>query len=277
MTTAENGCKWTATEAREGEFDFTQCDHVLRIAKENTQVMRVHNLCWGAHNPAWVEQYANDSAQLERVLVNHVRTVAAHYSLNSTTAFCFDVVNEVISDHVNSTLKHTLWYPALPNYIDIAFRTAAKAAPEAKLFLNDYLVAKENAKSDRMYDYVSGMLQRGVPIHGVGMQMHRSALEPIALDSIKRNMARFGALGLDVHITELDAEVYTHSEFELEAQARQYAHLMQACLDTPACQSYEVWGFTDAHSWIASTRPCLYDDHYVPKPAVDALRSLLSQ
>ncbi len=38
----------------------------------------------------------------------------------------------------------------------------------------------------------------------------------------------------------------------------------------------KVWGFTDRHSWKASSHPCLYDANYVAKPAVAKLLTILS-
>ena len=64
----------------------------------------------------------------------HIDTVVKHY--NGKT-FCWDVVNEAL----NSTgLKPSPpWYPALENYVDVAFHAARKAGgPHVKLFYNDY-------------------------------------------------------------------------------------------------------------------------------------------
>ena len=39
--------------------------------------------------------------------------------------FCFDVVNEAVADSGNETLKPAApWYPAIPNYVDLAFQYA---------------------------------------------------------------------------------------------------------------------------------------------------------
>ena len=51
-----------------------------------------------------------------------------HYG---TRAYCWDVVNEALDDH---GLKPSApWYPALPNYIDVAFVAARKAAIAAEV------------------------------------------------------------------------------------------------------------------------------------------------
>lgn len=54
----------------------------------------------------------------------------------------------------------------------MAFRWAHEADPQAVLLLNEYDAEGFNGKSDALYEFVKGMLARGVPIHGVGMQTH---------------------------------------------------------------------------------------------------------
>ena len=63
--------------------------------------------------------------------------------------------------------------------------------------------AAGSAKSDKVYAMVAGMKSRGVPIDGVGLQMHISVDEYPAASDVAANIARLGKLGLDVHITEV--------------------------------------------------------------------------
>ena len=57
----------------------------------------------------------------------------------------WDVVNEAITQKGDDPFKETVWYPALPNYVDRAFTHARAADPEALLFYNDYhLVTDDN-------------------------------------------------------------------------------------------------------------------------------------
>jgi endo-1,4-beta-xylanase len=61
------------------------------------------------------------------------------------------------------------------------------------------------AKSTAMYNMVSGLVAAGVPIDGVGLQMHTGPTDqgPGAAD-FQANIARYAALGLKVEITEMD-------------------------------------------------------------------------
>merc|ERR1712176_104462 len=109
-------------------------------------------------------------------------------------------------------LKANNWYPDVPDYVDLCFQAAREAAgPGVKLFYNDYSGdSTVQSKSDRIYNYVKGMLDRGVPIDGVGLQFHIGTWADIWFynfyNGVRRNMQRYADLGLEVHITELDIE-----------------------------------------------------------------------
>ncbi len=147
--------------------------------------------------------------------------------------------------------------------------------------------ANHNPKSDAMYNLVKGMLARGVPIAGVGLQFHITAgpgsPSTAGLDA---NIARLTALGLQVHITELDVRVPLDangnaSASDLAAQARRYHDVVSACLKYPRCTAIQTWGFTDKHSWIPNFykgygAALPFDKSYQPKPAYAAMLEALT-
>ena len=80
-------------------------------------------------------------------------------------------------------------------------------------------------------------------------------------------MARLAALGLEVHVTELD--VKCPNGCDLAQQANVYRQLLRVCLAQPACTNFETWGFTDKYTWVgADNRPLPFDQNFGPKPAV---------
>ncbi len=279
LATAENECKWLFTEPREGHFDFAPCDAIASFAP----LMRGHNLCWGTENPTWLMRGNFTNTTLKHLLVRHIETVVGHYR-NWTNVLSWDVVNEAVSDGGKGMplLKPSPpWYPALHDYIDIAFHAARRADPTKLLFYNDYSADELNPKSDRVYELVTGMMARGVPIDGIGLQMHLDPiLSPVNYTSIALNIARFGALGLVVHITEMD--VACLSPFCNETtEAAVYAGVLGACLSQPGvCTVFETWGFTDKYSWLTTVpwnpkhldfHPLPFDSQYNPKPAYTSL------
>jgi endo-1,4-beta-xylanase len=128
---------------------------------------------------------------------------------------------------------------------------------------------------------VKDFKRRGVPIDGVGLQMHIATFD-FDTAAVAANIARLTALGLQVHITELDVSLpldstglATHDD--LLRQAEVYRRVVRACLENPGCTAIQTWGFTDKYSWIGShthgTRGAAlpFDRSYKPKPAYDAI------
>lgn len=102
-------------------------------------------------------------------------------------------------------------------------------------------------KSDTVYAMVKSMVERKIPIDGVGLQMHiktKVAHRPPPDEAkVSANIARLGKLGLKVHITEMDVECPDPcGPAELQQEAEIYAAMLRACLANPGvCTSFESW------------------------------------
>ena len=164
-------------------------------------------------------------------------------------------------------------------YIADALRTAHAADPGAQLYLNDYNIEGENAKSNAMYSLVQSLLAQGVPINGVGFESHYIVGQ--VPSSLLANMQRFAALGVNVAVTELDDRIQLPaSTASLNQQATDYATVVRDCLQVSRCVGVSQWGVGDADSWIPGTFPgwgaaTMYDQNYQPKPAYSATLSAL--
>jgi endo-1,4-beta-xylanase len=280
LVTAENGCKWAAVQPQRGKFDFTQCDYILNHAKASGQVFRAHNLCWGMYNPNWLANGGFTPAQKRTILEDYITTVVKRYN---STPIAWDVVNEAVADSGTDLFKNNVWYPDIPDYVDFAFRTARAANPTVKLFYNDYNIASSTGwsatKSQKVYDMVKSMKQRGVPIDGVGFQLHVDLTYGSMIQGVVQNLARFAGLGVEVHMTEVDVSCSPYGQNcpswtpdKEQTQAQIYAGLIQACLGQPKCTNFETWGFTDKYSWLGvGNHPLPFDENYRPKPAFNSL------
>jgi endo-1,4-beta-xylanase len=191
-------------------------------------------------------------------------------------------------------VKDSIWYngPGIgfagkeTAYVEQAFRWARSADPQALLFYNEGGGENLNRKSDAIYAMVKDFKHRGVPIDGVGLQMHVSQLD-FDNAAVANNIARLTALGLQVHITELDVALPTSSagqaqNDDLQKQADVYRRVVRACTQNPGCTAIQTWGFTDKYSWIVSHShgtqgaALLFDRAYKPKPAYNAMLQELS-
>jgi len=289
MLEPEDVMKWWVIRRNADSFDFRESDEVIRFAEAHQMKVRGHCLVWDHTNPEWLAQGHFTPAQMSRLLHEHITTVMRHYA---GQVFAWDVVNEALDE--NGRVKDSPWYN-LPGiglagrgtaYIEQAFRWAREADPQALLFYNEGGGEGLNRKSDTMYAMVRDFKQRGVPIDGVGLQMHISQLDPDTA-AIAANIARLTALGLQVHITELDVSLPVDSggvarQEDLLRQAEVYRGVVRACLQSPGCTAIQTWGYTDKYSWIGSHShgtqgaALLFDRAYRPKPAYDAIRDELA-
>jgi endo-1,4-beta-xylanase len=278
FVTTENELKAGVVHPARDRYAFQDADDIVAFAEANDMAVRGHTLVWHQQMPDWLGAGSFGQAELEQILHDHITTVVGRYRGRIRV---WDVVNEAVADR-GSGLRQTLWSDGLgPVYIDKAFEWAHGADAEALLFYNDYGAEGMGAKSDRVYALVADMVARGVPIDGVGLQMHLTLATAPNPEDVLANMERLAELGLAVHITELDVRLPTGPGPDLrERQAAVYRSMLSACLQAPSCTAFTTWGFTDGYSWIPRFDPgfgqaLIFDADYAPKPAYDALRLLL--
>ncbi len=278
ILTAENDMKWAAIHPERERFNWDASDPYVAFAEAHGMLVRGHTLTWHApYNPAWLEEGGFSRAELIDIYTNHIKTVVGRYR---GRVAMWDVVNEALADKPPYELRDTIWSRVIgPDYLDIAFRAAHAADPDAILVYNDYSVEEPGNKADALFNLVSGLLARGAPVHAVGFQMHIMDIDP---QKLAANLARFAALGVDLHITEMDVRLPLPVDAAaLERQADIYRKVLEVCLNEPACKVFQTWGFTDAFSWIPRHFPGLgaalpLDADFQPKPAWMAMREALS-
>ncbi|CAM3367903.1 endo-1,4-beta-xylanase [Marinicrinis lubricantis] len=303
---AENAMKPASLQPREGEFQWEQADRMVQFARENKMELRFHTLVWHNQTPDWffldaegkpmenetdpVKREANKKLLLER-LDTHVRTIVERYKDDIRS---WDVVNEVIEPADPDGMRASLWYKLTgTEYIETAFRAAREAGgSDIKLYINDY-GTDDPVKRDRLAELVTELLDKGVPVDGVGHQTHISIHWP-TVDSIIESMRKFHELGLDNLVTELDMSLYAwndRSDFGedipeeiLQKQADRYGELFEAFRSNQELLSGVVlWGIADDHTWLSSfpvTRteaPLLFDELLQAKPAFWAVVDPLQQ
>jgi len=278
ILTTESAMKFEPVHPSRDHYTFCYADAIVAFAKASDMQVRGHTLVWHHQLPGWLTEGNFTRDELEMILQEHIFTVVGRFRGQVTY---WDVVNEAVAD--DGSLRDTIWLRGIgPEYIDLAFRWAHEADPQARLFYNDYGGEGLGPKSDAIYSLVQGLLQRGVPIHGVGLQMHISLGSSPKPQDVVENMNRLGALGLEVHITELDVRIEGPvTEEKLAAQASIYCDLLEVCLSAQNCKAFVLWGFTDRHSWIPQFFPgsgaaLIFDESYHPKPAYNALIDVLS-
>jgi len=172
-----------------------------------------------------------------------------------------------------------------------AFRLAAEAAPNARLYLNDYDVTYDESWQEKrrtgVLRLLESLLTAGVPIHGFGLQSHLNTKYAFSEKVYRRFIAELEAMGLEVAITELDVrEADTAGNRDVAARRQRAADevdkVLGIALDSPAVTGVVTWGLSDSHSWLRAARQLPdnqglpYDDTSSPTPMRMTLAKLFA-
>jgi Beta-1,4-xylanase len=225
VLTPENDMKFERIHPGRDVYRFEPADSLVTFAESNGMKVRGHNLIWDQQLASWLTSGAWTADETKTLLVDHITKVVSHYR---GRVLEWDVVNEAFAD--NGSPRPGFWLDRLgKDYVELAFRTARDADSSVALFYNDYNIEGINAKSDALYSLVRGFQARGVPITGIGLESHFQ-LGGIP-STLGANIARFAALGLKVHITELDVRMTLPTTTEQSANTG--AELSRCRLDLP--------------------------------------------
>jgi endo-1,4-beta-xylanase len=147
-------------------------------------------------------------------------------------------------------------------------------------------------------------LQKEDLIDGIGLQCHLN-ISPAqkkltnqtvyqTVENLEKEMQEYAALGLDVHINELDISIYTrdytsddqskwYTESDLDeehqnALAARYKEFFDMFRrDADKIQNVTFWGIADDNTWLSEfdsgrpDHPLLFDKQLQPKKAFDAI------
>ena len=275
---AENAFKWSAIHPAKDTYNFVDTDALVDFAEASRMQVRGHTLVWHNQLPSWVSSGTFTRDEAIALLHDHIDAVVGRYR---GRILAWDVVNEAVDDATAGLRTASFWYQKIgPDYISMAFEFAHAADPDAKLYYNDYSAEDMGQKSSVVYSLVRDLKAAGVPIDGVGWQMHVTNGYRIS-DANRQNAERLAALGLDIMITELDVRaVLPTTAQSLATQATSYGDIAAFCLAQPNCRAMLTWGFTDKYSWIPGVfsgmgDALIFDTNYQPKPAYDAIQSAL--
>ncbi|MFI7431302.1 endo-1,4-beta-xylanase [Micromonospora sp. NPDC049836] len=264
MVTPENEMKWDATEPSQGQFSFSNADRIVNHARSNGMRVRGHALAWHQQQPSWAQNLSGTA--LRQAMINHITQVATYYR---GKIYAWDVVNEAYADSGGGRRDSNLQRTG-NDWIEVAFRTARAADPDAKLCYNDYNIDNWTwEKTQGVYNMVKDFKARGVPIDCVGLQSHFNSGSPYP-GNYRTTLQNFAALGVDVQITELDIEGSGST------QAATYGNVVKDCLAVSRCNGITVWGIRDSDSWRASGTPLLFDGNGNKKQAYTAVLDALN-
>lgn len=297
--TTENTLKWPTVHPELNTFNFLGGDYIADFCEANGKRLHGHCLIWYQSNPDWLNNFTGDSLAWETLFKTHIQTIVGHYKGRVTG---WDVVNEAFNDSDGSLRVEDIypenffddgciWARHLGrDYVARAFQYAHEADPDALLFYNDYGQEWNERKTDSILFMVNDFIARGIPISGLGLQMHMDI--NTTNEGIIKALQKLAATGLQIHISELDISVnvsnnqgITFSDNLSRLQAEKYALVVSEYRkQVPLNQQYGIttWNVGDRDSWIRTYLlrkdwPLLFDDTYARKPSYFMFRNALQE
>ena len=287
--TPENEMKMYSVLAGPGEYRWARVDTMVAFARKYDKRLFGHCLIWHSGTPGWLTEMEHDSTSLSNFMKEYIHTYVSRYKDDVDG---WDVVNEAITDSAG-TMRQTFWYNILgESYIDQAFRAAHDADPDAVLFINDYNNERDTVKMNATIDLIGRLKSRGVPVSGIGLQMHTRM--DISDEIIALNLKKAAETGLQVHLSEMDIIFNRHNDQQgggeqiypelteemLQQQGEKYRKIAEMYREiVPENQQYgiTVWGFNDRTSWIPGffgmkDWPTLYNEKLQRKPAYSGFK-----
>ena len=230
LVTFQNDLKWPKWIA-----DRSTPLAAAQWCQEHGVALRGHNLVW----PSWrrlppeVKSLASNPAALRQAVLDHVKDEA---SAVGSSATIWDVINEPYDNH---SLMDILGNRIMAD----SFNAAHDAAPDARLFMNDYGIITDSGL-DRGHQAnfeknIRFLLDAKAPLDGIGIQGHfgRELTPPPRILEI---LDRFAAFGLPLQMTEFTMQVE-----DRQIDAGYLRNVMTVFFSYPTANAFILWGFHD--------------------------------
>jgi endo-1,4-beta-xylanase len=279
-------------------FNWASAEKIVEFAKANNMKMRGHTLVWHSQTPAafFTDDKGNQltKEQLYDRMKIYITAVMNHYK---DVTFCWDVVNEAISDNEGEIYRtDSPWYKICgKDYIAQAFKIAKNVNPNITLVYNDYNLVNP-AKRERFLVVLKDLMDAKAPIDAIGLQAHWS--NDITAEMIQTLIDKITSYGLKVMITELDVTTYTsyhgdgaknqvketqpYTPEVADRLADSYKRFFEVLhKNAGKITSVTFWGLDDSRTWLngfpirgRTDYPMLFDREMKPKKAYYAVKSV---
>ncbi|MEM1026825.1 MAG: endo-1,4-beta-xylanase [Planctomycetota bacterium] len=246
----ENDMKWVSHGFGEPQDIAAAMDWLE--ARDIT--LRGHVLVW----PGWqwlpqdLRELEDQPPLLRERVSEHVTSTASKYAGRVVD---WDVLNEPFN---NTDLMDILGDEVMDEW----FHLAKAADPEAVRYINDWGILTnggyDSNHQDVYFNIIQGLIERGAPIQGIGMQGHfGSTLTPPT--RLLEIMDRYASTGLRLKITELDIVM-----LDEELRADYLRDVMTAAFSHPSMDGILLWGFWAERHWKPSA--ALWDSGWNIRP-----------
>jgi GH35 family endo-1,4-beta-xylanase len=228
----ENAAKWYHTQRTGGEPDFADAERVLAWCEENGLRMRGHCIFWGKprHVPEWQKKLSDD--ELRKAVLARAERVTRHFRGRIDE---WDLNNEMLDTNLYAQrLGEDI-------ILDMA-RMAHKGNPDVVFYVNDYGILN-GSRLPRYVKQIRDLLDRGLPIGGIGVQGHFGDLPKPEV--VKQSLDALAEFGLPIRITEYDC--WGGGNHQQRADALEVVY--RVAFAHPAVTGILGWGFWEGRHW----------------------------
>ena len=291
---AENCMKGEEIHPEQNRYFWDDADAFVNYGHQNNMAVIGHCLVWHSQPPKWMftdkqGNFVSRDTLIQR-MKDHIFHVAKRYKGKIKG---WDVVNEMIED--DGSFRKSHYYNIIgPEYIELAFKFAHQADPDAELYLNDFSMSKP-AKRQAYCQLIRKLKAAGCRVDAIGMQSHNGIDYPDLAD-YEASIDSFAACGVKVMITELDLNMLPNpksfggaeisQKYEYEARMNPYPQKLDKKGEKTFNQRYldffkiykkhaaqisrvTLWGVADHNSWLndwpikgRKNYPLLFDRNY---------------
>ncbi|MGN6370126.1 MAG: endo-1,4-beta-xylanase [Phycisphaerae bacterium] len=291
-----NAGKWANNEPFQNFTTMSYVDTLLNYARNNHMNVRMHNLIWGAQQPAWVNSLltsaqssnpttaANAKSRLMTAIANRINYYIGPNGNRSDNFQELDVLNEALR-------TPPYWKIFGPSGLAQIYNMAANAAaaagnPKLRLYTNEYNVLQfsNNPANGAQDPYANWYrqnvedIQNALPgeptVSGVGIQYYAdSTLSNHSPARIMQALENLSVTGLPISLTEFQVK-----NGAAPADAAQIlTDTMRLMYGSPNATTMGLWDFWAGAAGGNYTAAALYDANWNLTPVGAAYASLMDQ
>ncbi|HML48761.1 MAG TPA: endo-1,4-beta-xylanase [Clostridia bacterium] len=258
-------------------------DLCLAYCRENGVTPKGHCLVYEPFRPAWLPR--EDVPAIKRLYEERIAALGARYAAAIPD---WEVTNETLYN------THSFGYTAFffaEDHVPWSFACARRHFPQNALLINegqDRVWKDFHGNRSQYYLQIEGLLLKGVPVDGIGMQFHvwaqrEEAPQAAALyydpQRLYDVMDCYGRLGLPLQITEVTVPCYEAGEAMEDLQAEILRNLYRIWFSHGAMEAVVYWNTVDGGAFGNENhyRAGLIRQDLMPKPSFRVLQALFDR
>jgi GH35 family endo-1,4-beta-xylanase len=281
VVTQEDGLKWYSTERRKDQVRYHRADRFNKWARDNNLLVRGHCMFWSRRKfvQKWVQELPDE--ELRRRVFGRLEEVAKRYR---GVYVAWDVNNEMLNgsfyaDRLGADVRVEM------------FKKLHELDPQTPLYCNEYAILGDEEKTGQYIDMVRGLVEKGAPVGGIGIQEHaceRFVLDrdaenplppdrtfadgPLTTEGALKTLDRFAEAfpQMPIQLTEVSCQ-----DPDLQRRADGLEMLYRLAFSHPQVNAILLWGFHGRLHWLGGDKAGLTDRQGRLNPAGERISNML--